>query len=354
LKCLPRASFALRECICRVLSSAMWLLLPIGLLFWLKSEAPLTLWNGVVPAIMGNRFEYYRNRWRSPKKRLSYEIVAPSPVYTTVDPYRGKVSVEYMGRAVKDLHTCRVVLRNTGNKSLKNQNVVVWLKETNVLESSIHTEPPELEFELVGPDDDLDKDRRRYFFPELEPKDKVTVDFTFEGKISPEDIEVGARGELLKVEPEWEGWRVVSAFATAENVTWLLAGLEFSLVVLLLAFVPGRGGMDGLRELSYLVYDWLVDISAESGFFSGVVTGALGLALVAFVVFQVQVWWGRITASLRAEETGDRTGEVAARDLRSSVVIFALGLLVFACIVSILIETLRPGTLLEMLQALGL
>jgi hypothetical protein len=353
LACLPEPSYATREHIYRLFGLAVWLLLATGLLIWLKFGAPLILWSGLVPTLIGNRFEYYRNRWRSPRKRLSYQIVAPSPVYTMADSYRGKVSVEYTGRTVRDLYTSRVLLRNTGNRSLKNQNVLVQLKGANILESSIHTEP-ELEFESVRPGDGLGRDRRRYYFPELEPKDEVTIDFAFEGMISLKDIGVGARGEMLKVEPEWEGWKFVSLVATAENVTWLLAGLVSLLAALLFALPFGTGGMNALSELGYLIWQWLVGVSGQPGFFTGVLIGALGLGLVAFVVFQVQVWWGNVKAPFRPQTVTHKTDKTLAQIVRGSCATFVLGIMVFLCVVSLLVEIAIPGALLRVLEAVGL
>jgi hypothetical protein len=351
LKCLPESSYALRERNYRFLGHAVWVLLAVGLPISLVFGAPLILWNGLVAALIGNRFEYYWNRWRSPRRRLSYQITAPRPVYTIADRYCGKASVEYMGRTVKNLYTCRVVLRNTGNRSLRNQNVLVWLKGTNILESSIHTEP-ELGFEPIRPDDDLGQDRRRYLFPELEPKDEVTIDLTFEGMVSLEDMGVGARGEMLKVEPEWEGWKVVSLVATAENVTWLLAGLVSLLAALLFALPFGTGGMDPLREVGYLVWQWFVGVSGEPGFFSGLFIGIAGFALAAFIVFRVNTWWKEVTAPLKENGAWATTGKPAIQDLRRSFLTFTLGILVFVCVVSLLAEIVWPGALLQVLRAL--
>ena len=352
LKCLPESSYALRERNYRFLGFAVGALLAIELLISLVFRAPLILWNGLVPALIGNRFEYYRNRWRNPIRRLSYQITAPRPVYIVADSYCGTVSVEYMGRTVKNLYTCRVVLRNTGNRSLRNQNVLVWLKGASILESSIHTEP-ELGFEPVRPEDDLGQARRRYLFPELEPEDQVTIDFTFEGTISLKDIGVGARGEMLQVEPEWEGWKVTSLIVTAVNVTWLLTGLA-SLALVLFALLPDTGGINPLLELRYLMWQWLADVSAGPGFLSGLFIGVVGFTLVGFVVFRTRAWWGRVEAPLKEEGVLHTTGNVAAWRLRSSISTFVVSLVVFASVTSLLIATVCPETMRRVLEALGL
>jgi hypothetical protein len=269
------------------------------------------------------------------------------------DSYRGKVSVEYTGRAARDLYTSRVLLRNTGNRPLKNQNVLVRLKGANILETSIHTEP-ELEFESVRPGDGLDRDRRRYYFPELEPKDEVTIDLAFEGMISLEDIGVGARGEMLKVEPEREGWKVVSLLATTIDVTWLLAGLGTLFVALLFALPFGTGGMDALSEAGYLIWQWFLGVSGEPGFMSGLCLGTAGLALAAFVVFRVKKWWGDVTAPSKTHTVAHKTDKTPAQVVGGSCSTFFLGILVFACVVVLLVEIAMPGMLLRVLEAVGL
>ena len=112
--------------------------------------------------------------------------------------------------------------------------------------------------------------------------------------------------------------------------------------------------MDPLHELGYLIWQWLVGVSGQPGFFTGVLIGALGLALVALVVFRVQVWWGEVKAPFRPQTVTHKTDKTPAQVVGSSCSTFLLGLLVFVCIISLLIEILRPGTLLEMLRALGL
>jgi len=350
---LPESSYATRERIYRLFGRAVWMLLAVGPLICLVFGAPLILWSTLVTTLIGRQVEYHRNRRLSPMKRLSYRIVAPSPVYTMTDSYRGKVSVEYTGRAVRDLYTSRVLLRNTGNGSLKNQNVLVRLKGANILESSIHTEP-ELEFESVRPGDGLSQDRKRYYFPELEPKDEVTIDLTFEGMIGLEDIGVGARGEMLKVEPEWEGWKVVSSRATAEDVIWLLAGLGTLFVALLFAFPFIAGGRDALNEVGYLIWLWFLGASSEPGFMSGLCLGVAGFALAAFVVFRVQKWWEGVTAPFKAETVTHKTDKTPTQVVGGSCSTFFLGLLVLVCVVVLLVGIAMPGTLEQVLEAVGL
>jgi hypothetical protein len=112
--------------------------------------------------------------------------------------------------------------------------------------------------------------------------------------------------------------------------------------------------VDVLRELGYLIYDWLVDASAEPGFWSGVVVGMAGLAVAAFVVFQVKVWWGKVTAPLQPQKVSHTTDKTPAQMLVSSCTTLLVGIVVFVCVMSILIEVLSPGTLQQFLQSLGL
>lgn len=111
--------------------------------------------------------------------------------------------------------------------------------------------------------------------------------------------------------------------------------------------------MEELRELGYLLRDWLVDVSAEPGFFSGVLIGAVGLAIVAFIVFRVRVWWGQVTAPFSPLRVTHTTSETPAGVMLGSCTSFVLGLLVFACIIGIAVEVLRPGTWQEVLEAVG-
>ena len=112
--------------------------------------------------------------------------------------------------------------------------------------------------------------------------------------------------------------------------------------------------MDALRELGYLIYDWLVDVSAEPGFLSGLLIGVAGFALVAFVVFRVKVWWGKVTAPFSPQKVSHTTSKTPAQVVGSSCSTFLLGVLAFVCIMFLLVEIVRPGTLLEVFHALGL
>lgn len=280
-----------------------------------------------------------------PNKRLSYEIVSLAPVYTADGSYRGKVSVEYLGRAVENLHICQVVLRNTGNRTLENQGVLISLIGASILKKEIRHEP-ELEFGAITWDDKLGKDRVKYYFSQLEPGDKVTIDLIFDGSIGREDVKVDARGEMLRVVPEWAGWKIV----TVENVPWLLVGPTLLLAVLLLAIAPGPGLVGRLRELGYLISDWLENVSAESGFSAGFWLGVATLAVGMFLILRLRIWWGGVTAPLKTDEVWSTTGETAARDLRKSVVALVTGTLVIACIVGMLVTIFFP----DILKAVGL
>ena len=110
--------------------------------------------------------------------------------------------------------------------------------------------------------------------------------------------------------------------------------------------------MDPLRELGYLIWQWLVGISGEPGFFTGVLIGALGLALVALVVFRVQVWWGNVKAPFRPQTVTHKTDKTPAQVVGGSCRTFVQSVLVFAFVICVVIEFLWPGTLLEILRAL--
>jgi hypothetical protein len=71
---------------------------------------------------------------------------------------------------------------------------------------------------------------------------------------------------------------------------------------------------------------WFADLP---GLWLGVFIGVSGFALVAYLVFKVEVWRGKVPAMA-----------------------FVKGILVFACIVCLVIELLRPGTLLLVLRTL--
>jgi hypothetical protein len=112
--------------------------------------------------------------------------------------------------------------------------------------------------------------------------------------------------------------------------------------------------VDPLGELGYLIWQWLVGVAGEPGFFSGLFIGVVGFALVAFIVFRVNTWWKKVTTPFKPQSVTQKTSQTPAQVVGSSCSTFLLGLLVFVCIISLLIEILRPGTLLKVLQALGL
>ena len=112
--------------------------------------------------------------------------------------------------------------------------------------------------------------------------------------------------------------------------------------------------MGALRELGYLIYDWLVDVSTEPGFLSGLLIGVAGFALVAFVVFRVRVWWGDVTKPFKPQAVTHKTDKTPAQVVGSSCSTFFLGLMVFLCVISLVMEIIHPGTLLKVLEFLGL
>ena len=111
--------------------------------------------------------------------------------------------------------------------------------------------------------------------------------------------------------------------------------------------------MDALRELGYLIYGWLVDVSAEPGFWPGVLMGVAGFALTAYMMFMVRVWWGNVTAPYRPQRVTHVTDATPAQVTSKSLRALVLGLLIFTCVVCGLIEILLPGGLQGVLRALG-
>jgi hypothetical protein len=348
LKCLRKSSYASKQVLWKGAHSAVWVVLGIGCLVTvtgLRPEHRVILWSGLVPAVLSYWILYLVDLLRSPRKRLSYKITPPKPLFNVVGSSRKNVSVEYRGASVKDLYTCQVILRNTGNRSLEDQSVVVQLKGANILQSTIHTEP-ELKFETVGLDDSPTNDGRKYHFPELEPNDKVTINFTFEGKVFSEDIEVGARGEMLEVECEREGSKTAYTTATAAISIWIITLLSMIVLSVL--------GIGYLRGLWYLIYDWFLRISARPGFWVGYVFGTVAFATIAFVVSQIQLWWRETTTLFKPQMVAHLTSATPAQVTNSSRRALMLGLLVFASIICVLIGILFPGTLERILHAIGM
>lgn len=116
--------------------------------------------------------------------------------------------------------------------------------------------------------------------------------------------------------------------------------------------------MDSPGELGPLIRDWFLDVSDEPGFWSGVLVGVVGFAVIAFAVFTVRVWWGAVTAPYRPQSITHVTSATPAQITYRSFRALVLGLLIFACVICMLTERLRPGTLQGVLQgvlqALGL
>jgi hypothetical protein len=85
--------------------------------------------------------------------------------------------------------------------------------------------------------------------------------------------------------------------------------------------------------------------SVRPGLWSGVVVGMAGLAVAASVVFQVKVWWGKVTAPLQPQRVTHTTDKTPAQMLVSSCTTFVVGVFVFVCVVGLIIEMLMPGVL---------
>jgi hypothetical protein len=298
-----------------------------------------SLYRSFLPAVAVILVSLVVAHTRRPTARLSYSIARLKPVFTTAKSYRRRLSVEYKERHVESLHTCQILLHNTGNKMLEDQAVLVSLIGANVLNTDVRHEP-ELEFGSFTWDK-LGSDKVKYYFSQLEPKDKVTIDVTFEGTIAREDVKVDARGEMLKVEPEQQTLKIASALKPLSVGIIAVSSLVLAAVVLLFVFPRGLS-FDGLRELVDLVWNWFVGVSGEPGFFSGLFIGVVGFALVAFIVFRVNTWWRQLQ-----QVTDDATR-------RGLTTTFVLGLSVFLCLISLLVEIIQPGILLRLLRALGL
>jgi hypothetical protein len=112
--------------------------------------------------------------------------------------------------------------------------------------------------------------------------------------------------------------------------------------------------VDSPDELGPLIRDWFLDVSNEPGFWSGVLVGVVGFAVIAFAVFTVRVWWGAVTEPYRPQSITHVTSATPAQITYRSFRALVLGLLIFACVFCTLVEMLWPGTLQEILQALGL
>ena len=112
--------------------------------------------------------------------------------------------------------------------------------------------------------------------------------------------------------------------------------------------------MDPLSELGYLIGQWFLDVSGEPGFMSGWCLGVAGLALAAFVVFRVKTWWGDVRAPFKPQTVVHKTDKTPAQVVSGSCSTFFLGIMVFVCVISLLIEIAIPGTLLRVLEAVGL
>jgi hypothetical protein len=112
--------------------------------------------------------------------------------------------------------------------------------------------------------------------------------------------------------------------------------------------------VDPLSELRYLIWQWFLGVSSEPGFMSGLCLGTAGFALAAFVVFRVQKWWGGVTAPFKPQTVTHKTDKTPAQVVGGSCSTFFLGIMVFVCVVSLLVEIAIPGTFLRVLEAVGL
>lgn len=112
--------------------------------------------------------------------------------------------------------------------------------------------------------------------------------------------------------------------------------------------------MDELRELAYLIYDWLLSVSGKSGFVAGFWLGVAALAVASFLAFVVRVWWGEVTAPYRPQTVVHRTSRTPAEISRRGCMVFVVGILVVASLACILMEMVSPGMLEGVLQTLGL
>ena len=112
--------------------------------------------------------------------------------------------------------------------------------------------------------------------------------------------------------------------------------------------------MDPLGELGYLIWQWFVGVSGEPGFMSGLCLGTAGLALAVFVVFRVKTWWGDVRAPFKPQTVVHKTDKTPAQVVGGSCTTFVLGIMVFACVISLLVEIVIPGTWLRVLEAVGL
>jgi len=348
LKCLPKASYTLRQGRRKGMLFSIMALLTVGALTVLISpqiEWLKTLYEGLLAVAISLGLTRALAGWRRSNKKLSYEIVSLSPLYTVDSLYSGQVSVEYMERPVANLHTCQVALWNTGNRTLENQGVLLEFAEARVLNTEVHPEP-ELEF---GPItwDALGGDSVKYHFSQFDPGDKVNIDLIFEGDIDRKDVKVYAKGEMLRVEPKWRGTKYTSIAAIVGVAVWLLAVL--AAVVLMRISLR----LDILRSARSAIYGWFVDLSAEPGFWPGIYVGMVGFGTFAFTVVLIRDWWRTATAPLKEREAWSRAGEAAAQDLSRSVRSMISGLLVFTCIVATLVAVVAPDTSSRLLRSLG-
>ena len=92
-----------------------------------------------------------------------------------------------------------------------------------------------------------------------------------------------------------------------------------------------------MRELIDLLYGWLLVYSAEPGFWPGVFVGAVGLAIVALVVFRIRDWWGGVMAPFGPQSVAHTTDRTPAQVVLSSCLALFAGLVIAACVLAFLI-----------------
>ena len=108
--------------------------------------------------------------------------------------------------------------------------------------------------------------------------------------------------------------------------------------------------LDVLREFGYQIRDWLEDVSAEPGFPAGFWLGVAAFAVGAFLVFQLRIWWGGVTAPFRPQTMTHTTSRTPAHVAGSSCMTLVVGIVVIVVIVFILVAVFLP----DVLGAVGL
>lgn len=111
--------------------------------------------------------------------------------------------------------------------------------------------------------------------------------------------------------------------------------------------------LDALRELVYLVYNWLLGASAEPGFWSGVLIGVAVLVIFAFLA-RVQAWWKNVKAPLSPQTITLTTSKTPAQITVDSCTALMVGIAISACIFSLGLEMVYPGVIGQILGVVRL